>query len=164
MIRNQRDNFDAAAARTDDISANHGIWLVVAALDEYIGLKQLDQAQGRVFLEDDDTVDAAERRNHPRARLLGDDRSIGALAEAARRRIAVDAHDERGAEVACALEHFDVAGVDEVEDAVREDDRCRCVRAPCDRLGQRPDPRLRGARETQSASSARGLKWIFSNP
>ena len=62
MPRLDGDAHDAAAARLDDVAADDGVLGPVGALDEHVRLKRRDQIVRRVLVEDDDGVDAGERR------------------------------------------------------------------------------------------------------
>ena len=67
-----RDAHDPAAARLDGVAPDDPIGGPVGALDQDVGLHQADDLGGRVFVEDDDRVDACERRQAlPRARSRG---------------------------------------------------------------------------------------------
>ena len=94
----------------------------------------------RLLVEDDDGVHARERGEDLRALGFGRDRTVRPL-DGPDRSIRVHADDERVAERARLLEVADVAGVQQVEDAVGEDDRLPAARpstrrrASCDRFG-----------------------------
>ena len=89
----------------------------------------------RLFVEHDDHVDRLQRREDLGALRFGVDRTSLALVEP-HRPIRIDAHDQRVAERLRLLEVPDVAGVQQIEDAVREDDPVSC---PAERLGHAAD-------------------------
>ena len=68
------------------------------------------------------STDASAARTSARS-CFGIDRPIGRLAERFHRSIAVDADDQQIAKRARVAKIADVAGMKDVEDAVREDDR-----------------------------------------
>ena len=70
----------------------------------------------------DDGIDALERGEHLGALGFGIDRPAGSLV-APHRRVGVHADDERVAERARLPQVADVAGMEDVEHAVGEDDR-----------------------------------------
>ena len=55
-----------AAARLDDIAADNGVLGPVGAFDEHVRLERGDQVVRRLLVEDDDGVDAGERRERSR--------------------------------------------------------------------------------------------------
>ena len=61
MIRDEGDDLDTTATGPDDIGTDDRVGAIVAALDEDIGLEQLNQLERRVFIEEHDAIDAAQR-------------------------------------------------------------------------------------------------------
>ena len=89
----------------------------------------------------------------PGALALGDDGPVGPLAQAACGGVAVDADDERVAFGARRLEQRDVAGMQQVKDAVGENDPALSPPPGCGGLGR---TNLRGS--VQSGCTALGWK------
>ena len=111
----------------------------VGALDQHVGLKRRDDVVRRVLVEDDD----ARRRAASAARISARSASgvIGPIRTLVRphRSIRVDADDERVAEAARVLQVANVPGMQEVEDAVGEDDAsCPAAREPGPRSQRLP--------------------------
>ena len=76
----------------------------------------------RVFVEDHDRVDACQRAQHFGALSLGVDRPIVPFVQRPGRPVGVDGDDQRVAELARLLQIAHVARVQQIEDAVGEDD------------------------------------------
>ena len=93
-----------------------------APLTSTSGCSAVDDLVRRVFVEDHDGVDARERREHFGALGLAIDRPIRALLERARRSIGVDGDDQRIAQAPRLAQIAHVAGMQEIEHAVGEDD------------------------------------------
>ena len=96
---------------------------------------------------------AAKAGEHPGARCLRGDRAVGAFAEPAHRRVAVDADDEGVAFPARGLEQLHVARVQEVEHAVGEDQAAGDRAAPGHGVG--PGADLGGGRVDAHAGCRR---------
>ncbi len=143
-----RDAHHAAAVRLDDVAADDRVVRPVGALDEHVGLQCRDDLAGRVLVENDRRVDARERGEDLGAFVLGRDRPPLALVRA-HRSIGVDADDERVTEGACLPQVADVAGMEEIEDAVGED-HGTAGRAHA------PDQGERGRRRVQVSHAACG--------
>ncbi len=139
MTGEDRDDLDPTAAPADYIGTDDGVGLVIAALDDHVGLQRLDQCKRGVVVEEDHAVDALERGNDARPFGGRNDGPVSTLAEPLRRRVAVDTHDQRCAERCGGLEYRDVPNMEEVEYAVREDHRTRRAIAPRLCLASRPD-------------------------
>src|SRR3954471_3329541 len=137
LTRRERNDMNATAPRTYLRGHHDGFLAVVATLHQHIGTQLHDQLEGCVLLEHDHAIDRLER---------GDD--IGALGltahgtrrtlEATYRSIAVDRHDEVIAGAAGAGNDVHVARMNQVEDAVGEDDTARLRRTPALRIGPTP--------------------------
>src|SRR5882724_9311088 len=113
---------DAAAPRPDVVAADDGLRPPVGSLHENVGFQAPDRLERGLLAEDRDVIHATQRGHHDRAIACRNDRPAGALRQSPYRAVAVDAHDEEVAETLRGLEKRHVAGVEEVEDAVREDD------------------------------------------
>lgn len=129
MADRGRDDDDLAATREHQIGSDNLFGSVVPALHDDIGLEMSDEIERCVVVEDDHEVDDFEGPEHERS--IGDAayRTIRPF-EASNRVIAVDADDEGIASCASTAQHVDVPGVQQVEDAVREDDSPGCRAAP----------------------------------
>lgn len=115
------DELDAAAVALDDLGLGQRLERVVAALDVDVGADLGDDGLGRLLAEQHDVVDGLERADDLGAVELAVDGARGALV-AAHGRIRVEAEHEAVAEGARLLEVAHMAGVQDVEAAVREDD------------------------------------------
>ena len=113
---------DAAAARFDDVAADDLIGGPVGALDEDVGLQLADDRLRRVLVEDHGGIDGRERGNHFGALVFRIDRPRRPLVRT-NRSIGIDADDQRIAEGAGSVQIADVTRMEQIEDAVGEDDR-----------------------------------------
>src|SRR5436190_11563348 len=128
---------DAAPARLDGIPPDDLIRGPVRALDQNVGLHAADDVTGRVLVEDRDGVDALERGQQLGPLVLGVDRAGGTLV-AADRRVGIETDDQEIAVRARRRQVTEVAGMQDVEDAVGEDDalaRGPCLRDECRERG-----------------------------
>jgi hypothetical protein len=112
---------DFAAAGFHHVAADDFFVGVVVAFDEDVGLEGGDEGGGGVFVEGDDVVDGLEAGEDGHAIVERVHRAGGAF-EFAHRIVAVHADDQDVALLARKFEVLDVAGVEDVEDAVGEDD------------------------------------------
>ena len=99
------------------------------------GAQGLDELERRVLVEEHDAVHGGEGGEHPGAGILTRHRPVGALAEPAHRRVAVDADHEGVALPARRLEQLDVTRMEKIEDAVGEDDGTGQGHTPGDGIG-----------------------------
>ena len=114
---------DAAAARLDGVAADDLVGRPVGALDEDVRLDGRMISAGVSSSKIDDGIDARERREDLGALVLGRDRPRRALVARAPTRSELRPTISSVAVGARGLEVADVAGVQQVEHAVREDDR-----------------------------------------
>lgn len=121
MPGRQRNDDDVATARAHFVRADHGVGCVVASFDDHVGLKELDEFQRRVLLEQRNCIHRLEGGQHVRALALGAYGAIGAF-QAFHGGIAVQADDEHIAPRPRADEYIDVSGMKQIEYAVGEDD------------------------------------------
>ena len=103
----------------DDVAADDGVLGPVGAFDEHIRLKAGNHLMRRVLVEDDDGVDAVERRENLGALALGSDRPAAAF-DRPNGAIGIQPDNERVAQGAGLPQIPDVAGMQEIEDPVRE--------------------------------------------
>ncbi len=110
----------------------------VGALDENVRLHAPDDVGRCVFGEDRDRVDAGQRFEHLGALRFRIDRARRTLV-AAHRRVGIEANDQHVAVAPGGLQVTDVARMQDVKDAVSEDD------APAGGagIGDEPDERFR---------------------
>src|SRR3712207_6360951 len=112
---------DRAAELLDDGRLREHLAGVVAALDEDVRPKRPDELDRRVLVERDDVVDGRECRQNVGPILERVDRTAGSL-EACDALVGVEADDQHVPERLRARQVRDVAAVEDVEAAVREDD------------------------------------------
>ena len=120
-----------AAARLYNVTADDVIFSPIGSFDQHIRLKIDDNAVRRLVVKYDDRVDTAQRLENlstlclssywtPRT-LVGPNRPIG-----------VDGHDEDVAKRAGVFEVADMTWMEQVEHAVRENDRLARGMGPFD--------------------------------
>lgn len=127
---------------------------VVASLHDDVGPEGLHQLERGVLAEDGHGVYRLEPRENVCAIGFAANGTLGSL-EATHARVAVDADDERITALARSAEDVEMAGMQQVEDAVREDDAAALGIAPA--AGADPVEDLaRGIEGTQNERSARG--------
>src|SRR5690606_12556266 len=115
------DDDDLAAGCFDDLAADDLILRVVAALDEYLRTHAADEFERRVLIENGKQDDRFERRQQLAARAFILDRPARSL-ETPGRGVAVQPYDQA---ITCGArfgEHFQMAGMQEVEAAIGEAD------------------------------------------
>ena len=139
----ERHEYNPAAARFNGIPPDDLIGGPVCALDENIRLKGPDDLCGCVLRENNDRVDRCQRGQHFGALALGRDRPRRTLV-AAHLGVGVHPHYQRVAERAGRFEISNVPGMEQIENAVGEDDRLS-------RLAQLRDE-LNGSRPRQHAA------------
>ena len=81
-----------------------------------------DQLERRVLGERDDIIDAGQRGQDLQPLGQGEDRPLVPF-QPPHRSVVVDADDQQAALAAGELQQLDMAGMEQVEDAVGEDDR-----------------------------------------
>jgi hypothetical protein len=129
----ERDRVHRAAAREHLGGADDAPGRPVAALGERVRAAGLDQPRRRVLVEPGHRVHRLERRDQRHAVGERVHRPPRPLAQAPRRGIAVQRHQQRRAERARAREIGDVPAVQQVEHAVGEDEGSRRARRPARR-------------------------------
>jgi hypothetical protein len=102
----------------DEIGADDAVGGPITTLHQHVGARRLDELVGRVGAEDGDVVDHLERRQHLGAVALAHQRTLGALGQAAHRAVAVETDDQHVTEPPGGAQVADVAGMQQVEDAV----------------------------------------------
>jgi hypothetical protein len=112
---------DFAAAFFDDIAADDFLAAVVFAFHEDIGLDGFDEFDGSFIAEADDIIDGLEAGENGHAIGQAID-GAGRALEAFDAFVGIDCHDEQVALLAGEIHVLDVAGVENVEDAVGKDD------------------------------------------
>jgi len=140
------DGVHAPAARDHRLGADDARHRPVAALDQHVGPAGLDQRGGRVLVEPGDRIDGLERGDERHAVGEAVDGTARPLAQAAGGRIAIQGHEQHGAERARPGEIGDVSAVQQVEDAVGEHERPRRGARPARRGGRVEDLALEGRR------------------
>src|SRR5262245_47865600 len=116
------DAHHAAPARFDNVAADDGVFGPVGAFDKGVWLNRGDQIARRVLVKNDDAVNTRERLEDFDPLRCRRDRTAWSLV-GAHGSVGVDAYDQRITEPACALQVADVAGVQQIEHAIGEDDR-----------------------------------------
>lgn len=111
-----------AAVRADEGGFGEGLGGVVTAFDVDIGAELVDQGFGGVFVEGDGGVDGSEGAEHGEAVIERVDGPVRGFLEPSDAVVGVDSDNEGVSESARGLEVRDVAGVEDIENAVREDD------------------------------------------
>jgi hypothetical protein len=127
------------AARQHRGGADHALDRPVAPFGEHVGPAGLDQPGGRVLVEPGDRVHRLERGDERQTVRETVDRAPGPLAQAPRGGIAVQRHQQRGAQRPRPREVGDVAAVQQVEHAVGEHERPRRFARPTRRGGRVED-------------------------
>jgi len=156
MAGSEGHHHDAPSPALHICRANDRVFRIIAALDDHVGLEMSDEVERRVIGENYDEIHALERRQHVSA--------LGVAAHGARRTletthgfIAVDADDERVGGFARGSEDVDMAGMKQVEHAIREGNPT--LRSSSPPLGFRPCRNLRrGISRLQSLLSTVGWK------
>jgi hypothetical protein len=110
---------DAPSPAFDFTGADNRAFRVIAALHYDVRLQSLYELERRIFRENNDEVDTFHGGEHERAFRLAAYRPVRAL-EPSHRVIAVDADDKRIRSRARGNKEIDVAGMEQIEDSVRE--------------------------------------------
>ena len=137
----ERHADDPAAPGLDPVGADDAVAGVVGAFDQDVGRERLDQLERRVLVEQHDAVHRGEAGEHPGRAACSS--ATGRPAPLPRRRTdaSVLTPDDQGVALAPGgLEQLDVAGVQQVEHAVGEDDAARWRGAPGDGAGRGREP------------------------
>jgi hypothetical protein len=142
----ERDRVHRAAARAHLRGPHDARRRPVAAFHEHVGPAGADQTGGRVLIEPRHRVHRRERGDERHAVGERVHRPAGPLAEPPRRGIAVQRHQQRGAERARAGQVGDVAAMPEGEYPVGEHQRARRPRRPAHRVVRPEDLALEGRR------------------
>jgi hypothetical protein len=137
---------------------NDGVFRIVAAFDDHVGLEMPDEVERRVLRENYDEIDAFERRQHVRALGVAA-HGAGRALEAAHGLIAVDPDDERVGGFTRGGEDVDMPGMKQVEDSICERDPTLPSISPP--LSLRPCCNLRrGISRLQGLLITEGWKWM----
>lgn len=120
MAAFDRNEHHPTTARLDGVAADDLIRRPVGPLDEDVGLDEADDLGGSVLVEDDDRVDAVERRKHFCSFMLWRNWTARSFVTS-HRRIGIQSDDEHVAEMSRVLQVADVAGMEKIEDAVGKD-------------------------------------------
>lgn len=129
MPRGDGHDHHAPTACAHDVRADHCIRGVVATLDDDIGLQSSHDFERCVLAKHDNSVDAFQAGENKRPFRLRSHRALRTL-ESAHGGIAVHADDEP---IPCSTrghQHVHMTGVQEIEDAIGEDDGARAPLAP----------------------------------
>jgi len=121
MAGGERNDHETTAPPFDIVAPNDFGWRVVAAFDEDVWMHRANDRERRILGEDDDGVNALERREHVRAVGLGAHRASRTF-KAPHRVVAIEADDERVGGGACGDEQIDVPAMQQIEHAVGERD------------------------------------------
>ena len=140
------DGQHATAAGEDARRPDDALDRPVAAFHEHVGPAGTDEGLGGIVVEPGHCADGFERRHHRRAILQPVQRPLGAFAEPAGRGIAVQRDEQARAFGAGAREIGDVTAMQQVEDAVGEDQRARQLVDPARSRAGVADLRLEGGR------------------
>ena len=116
-----RDPDDPPAARFDRVAADDGVGGPVGAFDEHVRLNLADDLGGRFLVEDHRRIDARERGHNLRPLALRRDRPFGSLVRPDGS-IGIDRDDQQIARAPRGLQVPHVTRVQQVEDAVGEND------------------------------------------
>ena len=118
----QRHAHDASAPPFHFLRPDDRLRRVIGTLHQHVGPEPANQRERRVLVEQHHAVDGRERRHEPGALALGDHGPVGPFAQTAGGRVAVDADNEGVAFGAGRFEQRDVARMEQVKDAVGEND------------------------------------------
>jgi hypothetical protein len=121
MSQLDRDADNAAAPAFDDLAADDGVFGPVSALDEDVRLNGVDQSERGVFSEYDDAIHACEGLENLGSLLFRIDGTALTFVRSDRS-VGVEPDDQRVAQAARVLQVTDVARVQQIEHAIREDD------------------------------------------
>jgi hypothetical protein len=129
VSRGQRNDDNLTAALANFARANDSRLSIVSPLHQNVRTECVDQLARRVLVEDDDRVHSLQRRKHVAALRRASNWSLGSF-ESPHRFIAVHTDHECFAATSRAKQDVDVAGVEEIENTVREHDSSANGRAP----------------------------------
>lgn len=121
--------------RFDGFTADDFVRRPIPAFDQHIRQNLGDQTTGIRLIEEDDIIDAGQRRKHFSALLLRHDRPVRSLVQASHRLIGIDTDDEKIAEAPGGLQITSMADMHQIETAVGKDDTVALL-PPC---GERRD-------------------------
>lgn len=159
MSRCERNDNYRSTPSTHIARANDGAFVVIAAFNENIWSEVRDQLARRILIEHHDNVDHLERGQHVASLGGTSDRTFRTF-ESPNGFVSIHTNDERITLATRAEQNVDVAGMQQIEDAVRERD------SACRMLSPRPcavpihDFVERIERHAQSGPSACGWKEI----
>jgi hypothetical protein len=156
MPRRQRYNDHLASPRPDFGRSDNRGFSVVATFDQDVRCQRRDQRQRRVLVEDDYRVDCCQRRDDMGPVISCVERTARTL-QPAHGVVAIDADDEVVTCRARRSQQVRVPAMQQVENAVGEDDRPALACTPLQGSGSRQNARRRPARR-QKSPSACGLK------
>src|ERR1041385_1227533 len=121
ITRDERDGDDPAAGGLHQVGADDRLGGVVASLDEDLGPQGGDDREGGRGVEQHHPVHRRQPGDHPGPGALVGDGAPGPLRQLPDRAVGVHRHEQVAPESAGLLEILDMAGVEQVEDAVGED-------------------------------------------
>ncbi len=121
MVLGIADDGDAPAVAAHGLALGHGVDGVIGALAVDVRLQLEQQRRHGRFRKNDDVGDAAQGGDELGPILFGEERPVGPL-QGRDRPIVVDGDDEAIGFARGRLEVADVAGVQQIEAAVREGD------------------------------------------
>ena len=121
MTRFDRHSDHPPASRLDDVAPDDGVFGPIGAFDEHVRLHRGNQIKRCVLVEDDDPINARERLEHLGPLGLAGDRTIGSLV-LTDGSVGVHTNQQRIAKLTRVLQIAQVTDVQQVEDAVGEDD------------------------------------------
>ncbi len=116
--------------------ANDRLASVVPAFHQHVRTQVANELERRILLKNYNRINRFERRQDIAPLGLGAYRSVGTL-QSLDRGVAIQPDDESVAVTARPDEDVDVAGVQQVEDPVREDEPPGMPISPCVGLGPR---------------------------
>ncbi len=120
--RQQRQDHDFATITSDRGRLRQVSFLIVAAFDMYFRFKRVDQALRRSVVKGEDTVHAAQFAQDGCAVFQGVHRAVWAFAERPNTLVRIESHDQEVAQGPRLPEVVHVAGVKDIEHAIRKDE------------------------------------------
>jgi hypothetical protein len=129
MAGSERHYYHAPSPALHFRCADDGVFRVVAAFYDHVGLQMRDEIEGRVFRKNYYEIDAFERRQDVSALGVAAHRPRRTL-EAAHRLVAVDSYNEGVSGSARGGEDVDVTRMEEIKNTVRERYPTLCSSSP----------------------------------
>jgi hypothetical protein len=162
MAGSQRNHFYMAPPSLHFPGSNDGINSIVATLGYHIGPKCNNQIKRCVGIKKNHSIHRLQRGQHIGSLRLTADGTALAL-ESFYRCIGVHSHNQGIAESARLGKDINMAGMQEIEYSVGEDDLALLARAPCHKIGELRNFSRR-VEVCQNFASTLGLKRTLREP